>query len=129
MASAPTLIAIAVVEHDDRFLVGQRPEGKSLAGLWEFPGGRVEDGETPAEAAVRECREETGLDVEVIGRYDETVHSYDHDRVHLHFFACRLAGSTATATKPFAWIERPRLGKLQFPPANATLLAHLLQGD
>ena len=54
MAASPTAIAVAVVEHDDRFLVGQRPAGKPLAGYWEFPGGRVEEGESPQQAAIRE---------------------------------------------------------------------------
>src|SRR5437764_2006476 len=59
----PTPIAVAVVEKDGHFLVGQRPEGVSLAGLWEFPGGKIEPGESPEAAAVRECLEETGVDV------------------------------------------------------------------
>ena len=57
----PTLVAIAVVEHDGCFLVGVRPEGKPLAGFAEFPGGKVDHGETPEQAAIRECREESGL--------------------------------------------------------------------
>src|SRR5262249_13310601 len=62
----PTLVAIAVVEHGERFLVGIRPEGKPLAGFAEFPGGKVNDGETPEAAAIRECDEESGLRIEVV---------------------------------------------------------------
>ena len=75
----PTIIAIAVVEHDDRFLIGQRPAGVALAGYWEFPGGKVEPDESPADAAVRECLEETGIQISVVGEYPTTRHQYDHD--------------------------------------------------
>src|SRR5437764_1460518 len=86
---APTQIAIAIVEYDDRFLIGQRPPGVALAGLWEFPGGKIEPGETPAAAAVRECLEETTLNVSVAGEYPDVVHQYDHGRLHIHFLKCR----------------------------------------
>ncbi len=82
-------IAIAVVEQDDRFLVGRRPDGTVLAGMWEFPGGKVRPGETPEQSAIRECREETGLDVTVVGNFPDCVHEYDHGTVHLHFLRCR----------------------------------------
>jgi len=129
MAVAPTLIAIAIVEDDDCFLVGLRPEGKSLSGSWEFPGGRVEVGETPAAGAVRECREETGLEVQIIGSYGGREHRYEHDHVQLHFFACCVTGPDREATEPFVWVERERLRELQFPAANAALLKHLLQSE
>src|SRR5262245_23048023 len=84
----PTPIAIAVVEHAGRYLVGRRPEGVPLAGLWEFPGGKVRDGETPEKAAASECLEETGLEVHVGQAYPEVVHAYEHGQVRLSFFAC-----------------------------------------
>ncbi len=92
-------IAVAVVEHRGKFLIGRRPEGVPLAGLWEFPGGKVEASETPAAAARRECLEETGLAVVVGEKYPEVLQQYDHDKVHLHFFACTLAENT-TAEEP-----------------------------
>src|SRR5881275_3042575 len=94
----PTPIAIAVVEHDGRFLVGQRPAGVPLAGLWEFPGGKIEPGESPEAAAVRECLEETGIRVESLFRYPTIVHDYAHDRVELFFIACRPPNPQAVAT-------------------------------
>ncbi len=121
MTEGRTQIAIAVVEHGGCFLVGQRAEGKSLAGYAEFPGGRVETGESPEQAAVRECLEESGLNVEVAGSYDAQLHDYDHDHVHLHFFACRLVGD-GMPTQPFRWVPRQRLLDLQFPEANGELL-------
>lgn len=127
MSSTPTPIAIAVVEHEGRFLIGQRPEGKPLAGLWEFPGGKVEAGETPAEAAARECLEEVGVRVRVGSQYPEVVQQYDHDRVHLHFFRCALAaGVTPTdVAAGYRWVAPAELPAHEFPKANAALIALL----
>ena len=122
----PTPIAIAVVEHAGRFLIGQRPPGVSLAGYWEFPGGKVEPGETPPEAAARECQEETGLTVSVGEAYQEIVHQYDHDRLQLHFFACHPLDAQATPKAPFRWVDRQNLSHYPFPPANDGLLTYLL---
>jgi mutator protein MutT len=117
-----TPIAIAVVEHDDRFLIGQRPPGVVLAGLWEFPGGKVQAGETAAEAAARECREETGLSVEVLRSYGERFYNYNYGRIQLQFFACRLLDVEQQPWPPFRWIERQDLIRYEFPPANEELL-------
>ncbi|MBW3596318.1 MAG: (deoxy)nucleoside triphosphate pyrophosphohydrolase [Planctomycetes bacterium] len=117
-----TLIAIAVVEHEGRFLIGQRPAGAALAGLWEFPGGKVEAGETAIEAAVRECREETGLEAEVIGEYPPHVHRYEHGAVNLRFFVCRLRDPHQTPREPFRWVKRESLSDYAFPDGNRELL-------
>ena len=119
----PTPIAIAVVEHEGRFLIGQRPEGVPLAGLWEFPGGKIQPGESPEEAAVRECREETGLAVRPDFRYPEHLQQYDHGQVQLHFIACRPADSHHTAVNPpFRWVQRDQLAEYKFPGGNDGLL-------
>ena len=125
MPNAPTQIAIAVVERNGHFLVGERPAGKPLAGCAEFPGGRIEAGETPAQAAVRECFEETGLVVEVVRSYHEYRHDYEHDRVQLHFFACRAVSDDARPRVPFRWVSRADLKALAFPEANRELLSVL----
>jgi 8-oxo-dGTP diphosphatase len=122
----PVLIAIAVVEHEGQYLIGQRPTGVALAGLWEFPGGKVEAGETPEQAAARECREETGLEVEVGAAYPSVVHTYDHARVQLAFFACRTKDPITTPHPPFRWASAAQLATLSFPPANTGLIALLL---
>ncbi len=129
MPNASTRIAIAVVERDGQFLVGERPPGKPLAGYAEFPGGRVEVGETPEQAAVRECFEETGLSVAVVRRYDECEHDYAHDRVHLHFFACRIVGAEMGPRTPFRWVSRADLRLLEFPEANRELLSVLVGAE
>lgn len=130
MSKPPTPIAIGVVRHDGKFLIGQRPEGKPLAGLWEFPGGKVEAGETPAEAARRECLEETGLRVVVGEQYPEVVQQYDHDRVRLYFFACTPAdpASLADVGAGYIWVTGQELASYEFPTANARLVA-LLAGS
>jgi mutator protein MutT len=121
----PTPIAIAVVEWEGRFLIGQRPAGAALAGLWEFPGGKIEPGETPEAAAVRECHEEAGLEVEPLFRYPDQVQPYDHDTVQLHFIACRPVDSAALPREPFVWAPREELSKYEFPAGNRSLLALL----
>ncbi|MBN00561.1 MAG: ADP-ribose pyrophosphatase [Planctomycetaceae bacterium] len=123
----PTIIAIAVVEHDDRFLIGQRPAEVALAGYWEFPGGKVEPDESPADAAVRECLEETGLHVSVVGEYPTTRHQYDHDTVVLNFYRCVPATIANEPHAPFRWVTRQNLSEHSFPAGNDGLLELLTQ--
>jgi mutator protein MutT len=121
-----TRIAIAVVERDGCFLVGVRPDGGPLAGYWEFPGGKVGEGETPAAAAARECLEETGLAVTLGPLLCSTVHEYGHGRLELHFFAAVVQEPCAAPSTPFRWVARQALATLRFPPANADVLSRLL---
>jgi 8-oxo-dGTP diphosphatase len=122
----PTPIAIAVVEHEGQFLIGQRPEGVPLAGLWEFPGGKIGPGESPEAAAIRECREEAGLEVESLFRYPEHVQRYDHDHVRLIFIACRPARGAAIEPRvPYQWVRREDLANHDFPTGNRALLNSL----
>jgi len=124
-----TRIAIAVVEHEARFLIGQRPPGVPLAGLWEFPGGKIEPGETPEEAAVRECLEEAGICVEALFRYLEHAHDYNHGSVLLIFIACRPCDRAVVEPRsPFCWIAREDLSRYEFPAGNKELL-NLLRGE
>jgi 8-oxo-dGTP diphosphatase len=124
----PKSIAIAVVEQQGRFLIGQRgPEGP-LPGLWEFPGGKVEPGETPEQAAVRECREETGLAVAVVGLLDRILYSYPHGDVELHFFACRPIAADQPPAARFRWVPAEELTRYEFPAANAELVKRLAEG-
>lgn len=112
----------------ERVLVGTRgPEGP-LAGLAEFPGGKCEPGESPAACAVRECREETGLEVEVVELLAETVWQYPHGTVHLHFFHCRPVRPTETADRHglFHWRPMSELPMLPFPAANRDAIDRLL---
>ncbi|HUY88392.1 MAG TPA: (deoxy)nucleoside triphosphate pyrophosphohydrolase [Pirellulales bacterium] len=124
-STSPTRIAIAVVEHDGRYLIGRRPEGVPLAGLWEFPGGKVQTGETARQAAARECLEESGLEVAVGEAYPAVVHRYSHGQVALEFFACRPLDPRQTPKPPFRWVPADELGQYQFPEANGGLVDYL----
>lgn len=128
MSEQATPIAVAVVEHQGRVLVGRRPPGVRLAGLWEFPGGKIEPGETPEQAARRECLEETGVAVEVTGRFPQHVERYDFGSVRLHFLACAPVPPAPAPREPFQWFERRRLAELEFPAGNRPVLA-LLAGE
>jgi mutator protein MutT len=124
-APKPTRIAIAVVEHAGRYLIGRRPEGVPLAGYWEFPGGKVQSGETAEQAAARECLEETDVEVAVGPPYPPVVHQYAHGKVALEFFACRPLKPEQTPRPPFRWVLAAELDGYQFPEANGGLLAYL----
>jgi 8-oxo-dGTP diphosphatase len=123
---AITQISIAVVDRDGQFLIGQRPAGVALAGLWEFPGGKIEANETSEEAAVRECREETGLQVRPVFRYPEQLQAYAHATVQLHFIGCELVDPNAVPQQPFRWVSRAMLVEFEFPEGNRALIQYLL---
>jgi 8-oxo-dGTP diphosphatase len=120
------LIAVAVVEHGGQYLIGLRAGDVPLAGYWEFPGGKVQPGESPEQAAVRECAEEAGLVVSVCGQYTPVLYEYPHARLELRFFACRLAHSPQTPRAPFRWVAGSELAQYAFPPANRQLIAQLI---
>jgi 8-oxo-dGTP diphosphatase len=123
MSSDSKQIAVAIVEDNDRFLIGLRPKVGFLAGFWEFPGGKVQLGETFEQCALRECYEETGIEVTVVNALPDCVHEYDYGAVHLHFYYCRpMHASTAEPHSPFRWVPRSQLGSFKFPPANADVL-------
>ncbi|HZZ73343.1 MAG TPA: (deoxy)nucleoside triphosphate pyrophosphohydrolase [Pirellulales bacterium] len=119
-------IAVAVVEHQGEYLVAQRPEGALLAGFWEFPGGKVEPRESASMAARRECREEAGLDIEILGEYQDECFDYEHGRLHLRFFSAIPQEPMPTTAGRFIWCKRAELAELRFPPANARLIQRLL---
>ena len=124
--SNPVAIAVAVVEHEGRFLVGKRPAGVPLAGLWEFPGGKIEPGESLEAAAMRECLEETGVAVEPLFRYPDHEQSYEHGRVALCFVACRpVSGADQSPHEPFRWVARESLAEYDFPDGNQAILGLL----
>ena len=119
-------VAIAVVEYQGRFLVGRRSKSVPLGGLWEFPGGKIEQDESPKVAAVRECLEETGIRVEATHCLVVHLQQYDHGCVKLHFLACRPVDPEAHVDAPYEWIAREELAELAFPEGNRPLLEQLL---
>jgi mutator protein MutT len=121
----PVQIGLAVVRHGGRVLIGQRPDGVPLAGYWEFPGGKILPGESPQEAAARECREETGLEIGVGDLLSLVDHQYAHGRVHLRFFAAEPLDPAQLPASPFSWVAIANLLSYRFPPANASVIQRI----
>lgn len=119
-------VVAAVVERDGRFLITRRLEGTHLAGLWEFPGGKILPGEQPEDALRRELKEE--LEVEVaVGELIQTVDwTYPEKSVRLLFFRCALAGEpTPLEGQEMRWVGAADLRSYSFPDADTTLIARL----
>lgn len=123
-------IAIAVVEWQSHFLVGRRDNNQVLGGFHEFPGGKVRPQETPADTAIRECLEETGVVIQINRLLQETYHEYDHGRLQLFFFAAQPAETSDSPPRTqgtFRWLDRRELALCHFPDANQSLLRELLE--
>jgi mutator protein MutT len=126
VSGATLHVVAAVVEEAGRFLVTRRQAGVHLAGMWEFPGGKVAAGESHEQALRREMQEELGTDVEVGALVSSAAHAYDDRHVTLHFYACQLE----TAPRPMLgqemrWVPRDELRSLGFPRADEELIALL----
>ncbi len=123
------VVAIALIDADGRILVTQRPEGKSMAGLWEFPGGKIEPGERPEHAAIRELKEELGITVEEPCLAPLTFASHGYEEMHLlmPLYICRRWQGTPQGLENQAikWVRAQALRDLAMPPADLPLIAHL----
>ncbi|ODR96343.1 NTP pyrophosphohydrolase [Methyloceanibacter stevinii] len=117
--------ACALVDDRGRVLISQRPEGKPLAGLWEFPGGKLEEGETPEHGLVRELNEELGIAIELTSLKPLTFSSFPYPDFHLlmPIYACwRWLGQvTAKEGQAMAWVSPAALGEYAMPPADEPL--------
>jgi mutator protein MutT len=117
------VVTAAVIENDGRFLVTRRPGGVHLEGLWEFPGGKCEEGESHAASLEREILEELDTAIIIDREVFSVVHSYPDRVVELHFFACRLTGHPrAVLGQEMRWVSREELRILPFPPADEELI-------
>jgi 8-oxo-dGTP diphosphatase len=118
--------AVALIDPDGRVLLAQRPEGKSLAGLWEFPGGKVEPGETPEAALIRELREELGIDTwkSCLAPLTFASHSYEDFHLLMPLFACRKWQGVAQGREgqTLAWVRPEKLRDFPMPPADLPLI-------
>ena len=118
--------AVALIDADGRVLLAQRPPGKSLAGLWEFPGGKVEPGETPELALIRELREELGIDTwkSCLAPLTFASHSYEEFHLLMPLFACRKWDGIPTAQEgqTLAWVRPQNLRDYPMPPADIPLI-------
>ncbi len=118
--------AVALIDVDGRVLLAQRPPGKSLAGLWEFPGGKVEPGETPEAALIRELGEELGIDTwqSCLAPLTFASHSYDDFHLLMPLFACRRWRGIPIAQEgqTLAWVRPDKLRDYPMPPADLPLI-------
>jgi 8-oxo-dGTP diphosphatase len=123
------VVAAAIVERDDQYLVTRRQPGVHLAGHWEFPGGKRHSGETLEDCLARELREELDVDAVVGAEVFTTTHDYADRRVELHFFRCELLGQpTPQQGQDMRWVGRDTLRTLPFPPADVDLIERLTRG-
>ena len=122
--------ACALIDADGRVLLAQRPEGKSMAGLWEFPGGKVEAGERPEDTLIRELHEELGIVVReaCLAPLAFASHSYPDFHLLMPLYVCRRWEGTVEAKEGQAltWVRPNRLRDYKMPPADEPLVAHLM---
>jgi 8-oxo-dGTP diphosphatase len=128
-ANLVLVAACALVDADRRVLIAQRPAGKTMAGLWEFPGGKVEAGERPEDSLIRELREELGIVVSEACLAPLTFASHAYPGFHLlmPLYVCRRWEGTVTAKEGqrLAWVRPNRLRDYPMPPADEPLISHL----
>lgn len=131
MSDVPIVLvaAVALFDIDGRVLIAQRPEGKSMAGLWEFPGGKVEAGETPEQALIRELREEIAVDTveSCLAPFTFASHTYDDFHLLMPLFVCRKWTGTVTPMEgqQIKWVMPAQLRDYPMPPADKPLIAML----
>lgn len=123
------VVACALVDADGRVLIAQRPEGKSMAGLWEFPGGKLEPGETLEAALIRELKEELAIDTETacLAPLTFASHAYEEFDLLMPLYVCRKWKGTPRAIEHQAirWVRAGELRTFDMPPADEPLIAHL----
>ena len=130
------IVAAAIIRRNEHILLSRRKPDAHLPNLWEFPGGKVEPGESLTAALQRELREELGIDVEVSDEYYTTTHQYPTKSVELHFFNCTITdgidGIDGTHSEPraidvaeFRWVKPADLCSYEFPEADGELVERL----
>lgn len=117
-------VTAAIIRDKDRFLICQRPEGKSCAMLWEFPGGKIEPGETGEACIARECMEELDLSLRVERELTDVLMAYPDKTVHLHFFICQILSGHPVLKEHNAceWIRPSETDRFSFCPADREML-------
>ena len=121
------VVTAAIVEDHGRYFVTRRLKGAHLEGLWEFPGGKIEPGESLADGLRRELQEELGTDVELGGEVFTVTHHYPERSVELHFLTCTFLNAPVPRLgQEMRWVAREELSSLEFPPADEELIARLM---
>ncbi len=130
MGVVAVVVVAAVIENTGQFLVTRRQPGVHLEGMWEFPGGKIDPGETHEAALRRELLEELGVEAEVGACLHRTEHAYPDRNVELHFYRCTPKGTPRPALgQEMRWVPRDKLRSLGFPPADAELIDMLTSSD
>ena len=126
-----TVVAAVIHDADGRILLTQRPKGRHMGGLWEFPGGKVHDGEPPDEALARELDEELGVSIAIEYPITFAVHEEPGLQILLLFYAARITGGDPQPSEGQAivWSPADQLDKYPTPPADAELIRHLMATD
>lgn len=123
------VVAVALIDVDGRVLIAKRPRGKALGGLWEFPGGKVEPGERPEAALIRELREELGIEVSesCLAPFVFASHAYDSFHLLMPLYLCRRWNGVVAAREhdALAWVKPDKLSAYPMPPADEPLVAWL----
>jgi 8-oxo-dGTP diphosphatase len=121
--------ACALIDADNRVLIAQRPEGKPMAGLWEFPGGKVQEGETPEDTIIRELAEELAVKVTkpCLAPLTFASHNYREFHILMPLFICRKWQGTPVPqeAQQIRWVRASRLREFPMPPADEPLISHL----
>jgi len=124
-----TVVAVALVDVDGRILISQRPRGKPMAGLWEFPGGKIEIGESPEKALIREIKEELNIDVSdrCLAPFTFASHKYEKFHLLMPLYVCRVWEGNVEAMEKQAlkWVRPKNLAEYPMPPADRPLVAML----
>jgi 8-oxo-dGTP diphosphatase len=129
MAKDVIRVVAAVVEEQGRYLITQRNPSAVLPLMWEFPGGRVENGESEEQALIREVRWRINVTIDVVEKLGEHVHQYEHYDVHMAMYACRLPEGClprAVNVNDLRWVQSSQLGDYDFPPADEKTMDKLL---
>ncbi len=121
----------AVIERDGLFLITKRLETSPMGHCWEFPGGKIEPGESLEQCAVRECREEIDVGIEPVRFLQEEWYDYPHGRIHLHFVHCRLIQGEPRPVecREVRWIRPGEFADFEFPPADRRVIEELISFD
>lgn len=124
------VVAVALLDSDNRVLIARRPEGKAMAGLWEFPGGKIDAGERPEASLIRELHEELGIEVKeaCLAPLTFASHAYPDFHLLMPLWICRRWSGIPTAREgqTLAWVKPTKLRDYAMPPADAPLIPHII---
>jgi len=127
--SSPIVVAAAIIQQEEKFLLTKRKPGSDLGGLWEFPGGKKESGETLEGCLRREVKEELGVEISEPNFFHSLRHQYSDKEVELHFFTCSIIQGNPQALDcaEMAWVPKHELISYKFPPADISVLMKILE--